>query len=92
MTLFRKKSAPVKAYQYTQAGDNYRPDWFQDRVTSNVIVTYPEHFIVCPMPGSNQRLRGDLGDWCILDANGAVYPVKSERFAAIYEPVEDAQT
>lgn len=84
---FRKKPVVIEAYQYTQQRHgNGRPDWFQDRVTSNTIVTHEDHFIVRTLEG---EMRGDLNDWCILGVKGEVYPCKPDIFAATYEAVED---
>jgi hypothetical protein len=82
---FRKRPVVIEAYQYTQTGDNYRPDWFQDRVTSNTIITYPDHFIAKTLEGD---MRGNLGDWCILGIKGEVYPCKPDIFEATYEAAE----
>lgn len=86
---FRKKPVVIEAYQYTQTGDNYRPDWFQSRVTTRTIDTYPDHFMVQTLEGA---MRGDIGDWCIKGIKGEVYPCRADIFEATYEPVEDAKT
>jgi hypothetical protein len=83
---YRKKPLVIEAYQYTQGGDNPRPDWFQDRVTSNVIITHPERFIAQTPEGI---MVGELNDWCILGVKGEVYPCKPDIFALTYEPVGD---
>lgn len=80
---FRKKPVIIEAYRYTQAGDNPRPDWFQDRVSANVIITYADHFMVCTLEG---WIRGSLGDWCILGVKGEAYPCKPDIFEMTYEP------
>lgn len=86
MAKYRKRPVVIEAYQYTQQRHgNPRPDWFQDLVTSNKIITYDDHFIVETLEG---QMRGSLNDWCILGIRGEAYPCKPDIFAATYEPVE----
>jgi hypothetical protein len=82
---FRKKPVVIEAYCFDQKMGNYRPDWFQDRVTSNVIVTYPDHAVIHTLEGD---MRADLGDWIILGIKNEVYPCKPDIFVATYEPAE----
>lgn len=85
MALYRKKPVVIEAYCYNQQPHNYRPDWFSDRVTANVIITYPDHAIIKTLEGD---MRADLGDWIIKGVKGEVYPCKPDIFAATYEAVE----
>jgi hypothetical protein len=79
---FRKKPVVIEAYCYNQQHENYRPDWFQDRVTRNEIVTFPGHAIIATLEG---KMRADLGDWIIKGVKGEVYPCKPDIFEATYE-------
>jgi hypothetical protein len=85
MGKFRNRPVVVEAYCFDQQRDNFRPDWFQDRVTLNVIVTFPDHAIIRTLEGD---MRADLGDWIIKGVSDEVYPCKPEIFAATYEAVE----
>jgi hypothetical protein len=85
MGQYRKKPVVIEAYCFDQQPGNYRPDWFQDRVTSNVIVTFPDHAIIHTLEGD---MIADLGDWIVKGVEGEVYPVKLNIFAATYEAAE----
>ena len=84
MPIFRKKPVIIEAYCFDQKRDNYRPDWFQDRVSANEIITYPDHAIIKTLEGD---MRADLGDWVIKGVKGEVYPCKPDIFEATYEMV-----
>jgi hypothetical protein len=84
MSKFRKKPVVIEAYCYNQKPENYRPDWFQDRVSANKIITYTDHAVIKTLEGD---MRADLGDWVILGVEGEVYPCKPSVFATTYEPV-----
>lgn len=88
MAQFRKKPVVIEAYCFDQKRENYRPDWFQDRVSTNEIITYPDHAIIKTLEGD---MRADLGDWVIKGVKGEVYPCKPEIFAATYDPVDTPQ-
>jgi hypothetical protein len=88
MAQFRKKPVVIEAYCFDQKRENYRPDWFQDRVSTNEIITYPDHAIIKALEGD---MRADLGDWVIKGVKGEVYPCKPEIFAATYDPVDTPQ-
>ncbi len=82
---FRKKPVVIESYCYNLKGENYRPDWFMDKLSANEIVTYPTHAICKTLEGD---MRVDLGDWIILGVKGEVYPCKPDIFEMTYEPVE----
>lgn len=84
MPFFRKKPVIIEAYCFDQKRDNYRPDWFQDRVSANEIITYPDHAIIKTLEGD---MRADLGDWVIKGVKGEVYPCKPDIFETTYEMV-----
>lgn len=79
MAKFRKKPVVIDAYCYDQRHENYRPDWFQDRVTQNVIITYEDHALINTLEGT---MRAELGDWIILGVKREVSPCKPDIFAA----------
>lgn len=85
MAHFRKKPVVIEAYCFNQVREDSRPDWFQDRVTANEIITYPDHAIIKTLEGV---MRADLGDWIIKGVKGEVYPCKPDIFAATYEATE----
>ena len=82
---FRKKPIVIEAYCYNQRTENYRPDWFQDAVTRNEIITHDEFAIIPTLEGN---MRADLGDWIIKGVAGELYPCKPDIFDQTYEPVE----
>lgn len=88
MAQFRKKPVVIEAYCFDQKRENYRPDWFQDRVSANEIITYPDHAIIKTLEGD---MRAELGDWIIKGVKGEVYPCKPEIFSATYDPVDTPQ-
>jgi hypothetical protein len=85
MPKFRKKPVVIEAYQYTQKNDNHRPDWFQDRVSDNIIFTYENRAEIMTLEG---LMTAQLDDWIIKGVQGEVYPCKPDIFGATYEEVE----
>lgn len=83
MATFRKKPVLIEAYLYDQRRENYRPDWLQDKVTDNTVITYPDHAVIKTLEGD---MRADLGDWIIKGVKGELYPCKPDIFAATYDP------
>ena len=86
MAQFRKKPVVIEAYCFNQVRSNARPDWFQDRVTANEIITFEDYAVIKTLEGD---MRADLGDWIIKGVKGEVYPCKPDIFAATYDPVEE---
>ncbi len=85
MPKYRKKPVVIEAYHFDQKRDNFRPDWFQDKVSDNTIITHDDHAIILTLEGT---MRADLGDWIIKGVKGEVYPCKPDIFAATYEIAE----
>lgn len=84
MAQYRKKPVVIEAYCFNQVRDNFRPDWFQDAVTENKIITFKDHAAIPTLEG---LMRADLGDWIIKGVKGEFYPCKPDIFAATYEAV-----
>jgi hypothetical protein len=84
MTRFRKLPVEIDAYCFNQKPENARPDWFQDAVTENRIITYPDCAYVATLEGI---MRANLGDWIIRGVAGELYPCKPDIFAVTYERV-----
>ncbi|KGE20050.1 hypothetical protein PWYN_12400 [Paenibacillus wynnii] len=97
---FRKKPVVIEAFRI---GIDPRPDWFQDKVTSNEIVTYtavanPENLrsgirdqegVWCDIQTLEGVMRGNHGDYIIQGVNGEVYPCKLGIFEKTYEEVAE---
>ena len=79
MAKFRKKPVVVEAFRYYV---DPRPDWFQDRVTKNEIITHETH---CDIKTLEGVMRGDCGDWIIQGVKGEVYPCKPDVFEQTYD-------
>lgn len=84
MSKFRKKPVVIEAYCFNQVRENCRPDWFQDAVTRNVVITYKDRAVIKTLEGD---MTASLGDWIIKGVQGEIYPCKPEIFAATYEAV-----
>lgn len=82
---FRKKPIVIEAYCFNQKPENYRPDWFQDAVSHNNIVTFEDGARIVTIEGV---MWASLGDWIIKGIKGELYPCKPDIFAATYEAVE----
>lgn len=92
---YRKKPIVIDAFRM---GMDPRPDWFQDKVSANEIITYsddpdkgPFEFrrTYCDIKTLEGTMRGDFGDYIIRGVQGEVYPCKPDIFEKTYEPVED---
>jgi hypothetical protein len=90
---YRKKPVVIEAFRM---GIDARPDWFQDKVTSNDITTYavgedenPFNFkkTYCTIKTLEGTMLGDFGDYIIKGVQGEVYPCKPDIFEATYETV-----
>lgn len=88
MALFRKKPVVIEAYRFNQQRENYRPDWFQNAVTTNRITTYPDHALIKTLEGT---MRAGLGDWIIQGISGELYPCKPDIFDQTYEAVDGVE-
>lgn len=79
MAQFRKRPVVIEAFRYYV---DPRPDWFQDRVTTNEIITFPTHCEITTLEGV---MRGAVGDFIIQGIKGEIYPCKPGIFEATYE-------
>lgn len=91
MPKFRKKPIVIEAFQM---GIDARPDWFQDKVSSNEIVTYIMFqsdfaYSYCDIKTLEGTMRGGHGDYIIQGVSGEVYPCKPDIFHETYELVEE---
>jgi hypothetical protein len=85
---YRKKPVVIEAFKY---GIEPRPDWFNDKVTSNEIITYAgtdmrdssEYY--CEIKTLEGIMRGNCGDYIIKGVQGEVYPCKPDIFEMTYE-------
>lgn len=93
MGYYRKKQVVVEAFRM---GIDDRPDWFQDKVSENEIVTYrmpdeedngPFEFskTYCEIKTLEGTMRGDYGDYIIRGVQGEIYPCKPDIFEQTYE-------
>lgn len=78
---YRKKPVVIEAFRYYI---DPRPDWFQDLVTLNEIITYETHCNINTLEGT---MRGDYGDYIIQGVKGEIYPCKPDIFEMTYEKV-----
>lgn len=85
---YRKKPVVIEAFKY---GIEPRPDWFNDKVTSNKIITYVGTDIrdssqyYCEIKTLEGIMRGNCGDYIIKGVQGEVYPCKPDIFEMTYE-------
>lgn len=84
MPKYRSKPKVIEAFRYYK---DCRPDWFQDKVTTNEIITYSTHCMIETLEGI---MRGEVGDYIILGIANEIYPCKSDIFEASYELVDEA--
>jgi len=78
---FRKKQVVIEAFKYYI---DPRPDWFQDRVTLNEIITHETH---CEISTPEGIMRGEFGDYIIHGVKGEIYPCKPDVFELTYEAI-----
>ncbi len=94
MTQYRKKPVVIEAFKM---GVDARPDWFQDKVSSNEIITFvvgessdnPFDFnkTGCIINTLEGNMTADYGDYVIQGVKGEIYPCKPEIFEMTYEKV-----
>lgn len=94
---FRKKPVVIEAMQFQRRnnGPVPYPEWFDDAVTVNDIITHntgkwgdvtqPAY---CEIKTLEGVMRANEGDWIIKGIKGEIYPCKPEIFAATYEAVK----
>ena len=80
---YRKKPVVIEAVRYMI--DDALPDWFMDRVTSNIIITHKDG--TCHIKTLEGTMKSEYGDYIILGVNGEVYPCKPDIFVKTYEEV-----
>ena len=76
---FIKKPIVIEAFRYYI---DPRPDWFQDKVTLNEIITHETHCEINTLEGV---MRGEYGDFIIKGIKGEVYPCKPDIFELSYD-------
>ncbi|HEK9103314.1 TPA: hypothetical protein SUB30_004788 [Bacillus pseudomycoides] len=86
----------IEAFRY---GIDDRPDWFQDKVTSNEIITYCGDELSSPFQRSTNlwceihtlegRMKASYGDYIVEDANGDIFSCRPEIFEMLYEPADE---
>lgn len=81
---YRKKPIVIEAFKYNI---DPRPDWFQDKVTTNEIVTYPDDS--CWIKTLEGTMQGLKGDYIIKGVAGEIYPCRADIFNATYESVDE---
>jgi hypothetical protein len=91
MPKYRKKPVVIDAFRM---GIDPRPDWFQDKVSTNEIITHAwresfspfDHSTTwCEIKTLEGTMRGDYGDYIIQGVNGEVYPCKPDIFEKTHE-------
>jgi hypothetical protein len=91
MAKYRKKPVVIEAFQY---GIDHRPDWFNDKVTLNEIITFagtdvrdPSEYY-CEIKTLEGIMTGSYKDFIIKGIHGEIYPCKPDIFEKTYEAVE----
>lgn len=89
MAQYRKKPVVIEAFKY---GIDPRPDWFNDKVTSNEIVTHVEDssLYYCEIKTLEGIMRGGCGDYIIKGVQGEIYPCKPEIFEMTYDKIDES--
>jgi hypothetical protein len=92
MAKYRKKPVVIEAFQY---GIDDRPDWFDDKVTSNEITTFVGRDIrdssqyYCEIKTLEGIMTGSCKDFIIKGVHGEIYPCKPDIFELTYEIVKE---
>lgn len=81
---YRKKPIIIEAFRFQI--DDEMPDWFNEKRTTNEIITYDDG--TCDIRTLEGVMRADKGDYIILGIKGEAYPCKPDIFEQTYEPVE----
>jgi hypothetical protein len=82
---YRKKPVIIEAVRFMI--DDSLPDWFMDRVKSNIIIIHEDG--TCNINTLEGVMKADKGDYIILGVQGEVYPCKPDIFEKTYEKVEE---
>ena len=80
---YRKKPVVIEAFIYDV---DERPKWFQRKVLTNDIVTYPDGS--CYIKTLEGEMKALTGDYIIKGIQGEIYPCKPDIFLKTYEAVE----
>jgi len=90
MMKYRKRAVIIEAFKFRV---DCVPDWFQDKVSTNEIITYGEdeqsYCIINTLEG---QMRGSYGDYIIKGVKGEIYPCKPDIFELTYEPASGDRT
>lgn len=81
MTMFRKLPVVVEAFQFSGAEID-GPAWAVEAAEYGVIKLSAGVVAISTLNGI---LTADPGDWIVRGAEGEIYPVKGDIFAATYE-------
>ena len=88
MAQYRKKPVVIEAFKY---GIDPRPDWFNDKVTVNEIITFisleDSSVYYCEIKTLEGVMKGEHGDYIIKGVKGEIYPRKPDIFEMTYEPM-----
>lgn len=96
---FTKKPVTIEAFQFQRRNNGTipYPDWFDDAVTRNDIITHntgkfhdPTQPAYCEIKTLEGVMRADQGDWIIRGIKGEMYPCKPDIFEATYSPASPA--
>ena len=85
---YRKKPIIIEAVQIEKR--LLAPDWFQDAVSRNDIIThgmgkFGSGEIYVEIKTLEGVMRGDVGDYIIRGVKGEIYPCKADIFEMSYE-------
>lgn len=90
MAQYRKKPVVIEAFKY---GIDPRPDWFNDKVTANEIITFisleDSSVYYCEIKTLEGVMKGEHGDYIIQGVKGEIYPCKLDIFEMTYEPMNN---
>ena len=96
MPKARKKPVEI---EYFRMGIDPRPDWFQDEVTKNNIIThrigeigqglnpFNHNKTYCIIKTLEGEMKGDYGDYIIQGVKGEIYPCKPDIFEQTYDKI-----
>jgi hypothetical protein len=92
MAKYKKKPVVIEAFRY---GIDNRPDWFNDKVTANEIITFfgidltnKDASLYCEIKTLEGIMRGEYGDYIIQGVKGEIYPCKPDIFEMTYELIK----
>lgn len=92
---YRKRPVVIEAFKFQRRNNGMIPcpDWYDDAVTRNDIITQntgkwndPTTPAYCEIKTLEGVMRADEGDWIIRGVKGELYPCKPDVFALTYEP------